>query len=264
MGLLAWFAFMRLHVKTKMEYKGDFLLGIIAQLVGIGANYLLLWFLIHRFTSMGGWSGAEITLLYSLSLLTYALGAAFTSSQMMNLENLMMLGSFDLVMVRPMHPFFYISSRYFNVNILTQIVVSFLVFVYSIQQLAIPWTVWKGIFLLAIIISGAMIHAAILILIGAFTFVAIRSNYLFILYHNMKDFISYPISVFDKGIQIALTVLIPMAFINYYPLSILLAKQNALFPNWIGWLAPLAGPLLLFIACQLWVVGLNKYQSAGG
>ncbi len=109
-----------------------------------------------------------------------------------------------------------------------------------------------------------MVQAAALTILGAWAFAFVRSGFLFSLYYRLKGFISYPISVYGAFVQILLTAVVPLAFVNFYPATVLLSKEGQLLPGWIGWLAPLAGPLFLLLAYRVWMRGVNSYQGAGG
>ncbi|WP_442962144.1 ABC-2 family transporter protein [Pseudogracilibacillus sp. SE30717A] len=49
------------------------------------------------------------------------------------------------------------------------------------------------------------------------------------MYFKIKDFINYPPSINFNLIQITLTWIIPIAFINYYPSLFLLEKEIWIF-----------------------------------
>ena len=78
---------------------------------------------------------------------------------------------------------------------------------------------------------------------------------------NMIDFAKYPLSAYTRPIQFVLTWLIPLAFISYYPAAVLLGKPLA--QPWIGYLAPLAGPVAAVGALMIWRCGLVHYQISG-
>jgi ABC-2 type transport system permease protein len=57
---------------------------------------------------------------------------------------------------------------------------------------------------------------------------------------------------------------IPFACINYLPAVAILGRPDPLdTPAIVQWLAPLAGPLFLLLALQVWRVGVRHYQSTG-
>ena len=264
MSLRVFLQFVRLRMKERMEYRAAYVLGIVAQVWGYSAQYLVVWLLLHRFRAVHGWSWPQIAFLYSLDLFTYALGAAFTFSPMTELEQMVEQGTFDGVLVLPSNPYIYLTARMYNLGYLAHVILSGVVLVWAISHLSIHWTVLTMLYLLLILVSGVLLQAAAITLLGAWAFIFVHSKFLFSLYYSFKTFISYPVSVYGTFVQIVLTVVFPLSFINFYPATILLSKGGQLFPGWIGWLAPLIGPLTFLVAYKVWMYGVDRYQSAGG
>lgn len=254
----------RLLLKERMEYRGDFILSIFAQIIAYAGDYIVIWLFIKKFNTIAGWTWPEIAFLYSLGLITYALGASFSFVQMRDLETQVKQGTFDSILIKPVNPYFYLVSRGFNLGYIAHISVSGFVLLWSMKELNMMWTLSDYMYLIAVIISGAMIQAGILTVIGALSFIWVRTNFMFTLFFRLKDFISYPLPIFGTFIQILLTVVIPLAFVNYYPASYLLSEETILLPLGAKWCVPLVGPLCYWIGYKLWMFGANKYQGAGG
>lgn len=214
MSLHLFIKFARLRVKERMEYRAAYLLGIVAQMIGYGATYLVIWLMLHRFKMIGGWTWPQIALLYSLDLFTYALGAAFTFSAMVELEDMVREGTVEGILVQPLNPYFHIVARKYNVGYAAHVLLSGGVLIWSLTHLDIHWTLSKVVYFLLILLSGVCMQAACLTFLGACSFTLIRSSVLFSLYYRLKSFISYPISVYGLAIQIILTIFVPLAFIN--------------------------------------------------
>lgn len=264
MTLRLFWKLVRLLMKERLEYRGDFFLAIAAQIISYTGDYIIIWLFIRKFESIAGWTWPEVALLYSIGLFTYALGAAFSFVQMRDLENQVNSGTFDAILVKPANPYLYLVCRGFNLGYLAHLAVSGSVLVWALLSLDLKWTFLHVLYLAAAIISGAMIQAGILTIIGATSFLWVRSGFLFTLFFKIKDFISYPLPVFGTFIQILLTFVIPFAFINYYPASFLLSRETPLLSDWAMWLVPLVGPLCLWAGYRFWMYGANRYQGAGG
>jgi ABC-2 type transport system permease protein len=63
--------------------------------------------------------------------------------------------------------------------------------------------------------------------------------------------------------RIFVTGFLPMAFMNYYPLTILLDKPNALGILGMGFLSPFVAAILLALGAFIWRRGLAGYTSSG-
>lgn len=264
---MTWDLFMKLvrfQIKEKREYRGDFWLGVLAQMVNYAASYIIIWLFLQRFESIAGWKWPEIALLYSLGLFTYALGASFSYVQMRDLEGEVRSGTFDSVLVKPLNPYLYVICRGFNVAYIAHLSVSSTVLIWSLNQLDIEWTVLRVLYVIGALISGAMIQCGLMTMVGACSFIWIRTGYLFSLFFRLKEFINYPISVYHTAIQALLIFIVPLAFVNFFPGAFLLQKEAVLISQWGTWAAPLVGPIILGLGYWLWMACVNKYQGAGG
>ncbi|WP_240420361.1 ABC transporter permease [Paenibacillus periandrae] len=254
----------QLLMKQKMEYRANFFLNAIAQIINYGASYLILWLFLKRFETIGGWSWPEVALLYSMGLFTYALGAAFSYVQMRELEGHVRNGTFEIVLVKPVNPYFYLVSRGFNLAYIAHMIISGSILIWTLIQLNIEWTWIKLVYFIIILFSGAMIQAGIMTIIGACSFVWVRTAFMFDLFFRLKEFISYPISIYVVFIQVIIVFVVPLAFVNFFPSTLILAKESSSIFQFGSWLSPLVGPFCYWIGYKLWMYSLNKYQGAGG
>jgi ABC-2 type transport system permease protein len=262
-GALYWH-FLRLRFRERLEYRGAFLLGLVAQSLGYIADFTVFWILVHRFGALGSWNWEQIAFLYSLNLMGYAIGAAFTYSPMTELESMVQRGTFDGVLIRPLNPYASLTAQMFNVGYLGHIVLASVILGWSINQLVIDWTVGKILFLAASLVGASLIHAAILTILGAWSFLFVRSGFLFGFAGSLRTFVLYPITIYSTAVQVLLTVIFPIAFVNYYPAAVLLDQDGQTFPSWIGWLTPLVGLLAFGLGYKIWMQAINRYQGAGG
>lgn len=254
----------QLLVKERMEYRADFLLSAFAQIVNYAASYLVIWMFLTRFNSIGGWMWPEVALLYSIGLFTYAIGASFSFVQMRELGQLVRQGTFEGILTKPVNPYLYYICRGFNLAYLAHIAISGTVLLWAIGELRIEWTAFRIVYFAAALLSGAMIQAGIISMIGGLAFTWVRTNFLFTLFFRLREFTSYPISIYGTALQIVLVLCVPVAFINFFPSAYLLAKEAPLLGNFGMWIAPFIGPLTFWAGYRFWMRSVNRYQSAGG
>jgi ABC-2 type transport system permease protein len=259
---LFWHYF-RLRLRERMEYRSAFLIGVAAQGLAYVADFTMIWVLVHRFGTLGGWNWEEIAFLYALNLMSYAIGAAFTYSQT-ELEGMVQKGTFDGVMIRPLNPYLSLAAQQFNVGYIGHIGIAMAILIWSLGNLAIDWSVATIGFLVLALIGASLLQAAVLTLLGAWSFAFVRSTFLFGFAGSLRTFITYPITIYSSVLQAMLTVIVPFAFVNFYPASVLLGKEGQLFPGWIGWLTPLVGAGVFYGAYRVWMRGVDRYQGAGG
>lgn len=257
--------FIKIQIKTTLQYKGSFFAGVIAQFFGYTVSFLMIWIVVSRFHDLNGWSAYEVLLLYSLNLLTYAIAAFFFYNLTRYLPNMIRTGEFDDILTKPVNPLWYIISRDFNTGYFSHLVTSVALLVICLVNLSVTLTPLRLLMLIIYIVGGSLIQAAILLICSVPTFWLVKNDALVrILFWNVKGFVQYPISIYSKGIQILLTFILPYAFISYYPAAGLLGKSDPWLPlNLMQFFNPVIGLLLMVIAYRFWLFGLKNYASTG-
>lgn len=255
--------FARLRFKERMEYRGAFLFGIIAQVVAYGANYTNMWLILNRFQSIAGWKVEEVVFLYSLELFTYACAGVLFFEQMWQLEDTLIDGSFDVILTHPLDPLHHLIARKFNFGYIAHLSLSGSMLVWSLSNLSVNWTAGNVAWLLLFMAGAVAVQASMLVTAGAISFLMLRAR-IFNVMWDIKGFVSYPITIYAPALQLFLTLIVPYAFVNYFPATALLGKDpGTLFPAPVRYLTPLVGGLLLWGAIRLWYRGLRRYEGAG-
>ena len=72
---------------------------------------------------------------------------------------------------------------------------------------------------------------------------------------GLKGFASYPLTLYSVGIQWLLTLIVPLAAIDFYPAALLLDKGGAVLPIAAGWVGPLIDPAPLALVYRVFSGG---------
>jgi ABC-2 type transport system permease protein len=262
LGLFLRFAGLRARERTAA--RGAFGLGVAAQMLGWAGDYAVVWLLLHRFESLGGWTWPQVAFLFSLELCTYALAGAFVANAMFELEQLVADGGLEALLTRPLDPLLHVCARRFQVGYLAHLLTSGLFLGWAAGRLDVAWDAPRLAYLAAAVAGGACLQAALLILLGALPFVAVRASAAWGLYYPLKGFLAYPLTLYGAGVQWLLTLAVPLAFVNFYPAALLLGKGDGALVAALGWVAPLVGPALLLVAARAFGAGVARYQGASG
>jgi ABC-2 type transport system permease protein len=253
-----------LRLRERLEYRSAYLLGMTAQMLGYSAEYLLIYLLLRQFPSINGWTWPEVAFLFSLDLFSYAVGASFVYSPMIELEEMIVQGNFETILARPLDPLLHLCARKYNVGYLAHVLLAGAFLIWSIGRLGTAWSPVSVVYLVLAIFGASCLQAAVLIAVGSLTFWIVRSDVAFTLLFNLKSFLSYPLTLYGVGIQWLLTLVVPLAFVNFYPASLLLGKDGAILPASVGWLAPIVGIAAVLLTYRLFRAGVSAYQGAGG
>jgi ABC-2 type transport system permease protein len=75
------------------------------------------------------------------------------------------------------------------------------------------------------------------------------------------DFAKLPLDIYSVLIRGLITVVIPYAFITYFPALVLLEKDSSL--RWLGHLVPLVAAIVVVVTALIWRIGVNRCQGVG-
>jgi ABC-2 type transport system permease protein len=255
----------RMHLKTQVEYRGAFLLDRVAQILSYGAAYAAIWVLLNRFGSLGGWGWPDLALLLSFQLLAYSLGASLSFVQFRDLEEQVRLGKFDTLMVKPISPWAYLTFGGFNIiGYAGHIVLALGLMVWSLLQANVDWSIWSALYFVLVLISAAMVVAALMTMIGVAALVLVQSSYLYSIFFGFWELTRYPINIFPPALQWMLVTIVPLGFMNYVPVAVFLGKDVAILGGWAMPLSLLAGPVTVAFAMWHWRWSIRHYQGEGG
>mgnify|MGYP000863678573 CR=1 FL=1 len=256
--------FIKIRLKAMVEYRSETIWTGLAQAAGYFAEFAVIWVMISKFGTIGEWNSYEIMLLYALNLLTYALAGSFFYRTSNRLPESIRTGSFDEVITRPTNPLLYLICSGFLYGYFSHMIVSVVILCICFYNLAITLTFTKLIFLVIALVGGALIHSSIFLFVAVPSFWIVKNDAISRLLWSGREFIKYPISIYNKIIQVILTFILPFAFINFYPAQYLLSKNDFLmFHPVFQFLTPVVGGVLFFIAYRFWICGLKHYNSSG-
>jgi ABC-2 type transport system permease protein len=254
----------KMHVKSQMEYRGAFVLDRVAQIITYGAAYAAIWVLLNRFQTLGGWDWADMALLLSFQLLAYSLGAALSFVQFRGLEELVRMGTFDALMVKPISPWAYLTFSGLNIGYAGHVILAVALMAWSLTQVDIHWTIWNASYFVLALLSASAVTAAVMTMIGVAALVLVQSSYLYSIFFGFWELTRYPISIYPPALQWMMVTIVPLGFMNYVPVAVFLSKDVAVLGALGLPLSLLAGPLAVGIAVWHWRWSIRHYQGGGG
>lgn len=263
-NLSVYWAAARASIRSAMQYKVNFAIGIATLLLDYSAQFLNLNLLLWRFESLQGWAAPELIFMLTLAILSWGFCLIFFWSFRLTGE-LIRSGEFDRLLIRPASPLLQMAGMRFGLAAMGQFIFSILAFWWVTAQLDLDWTPRFWLMLLAVAIGGALIQGGALMLVGAAAFWTTQSQSLYwAVVYPARQLTWYPLNLFPRALQMLLTFVVPFGFINYYPAHHMLGKSSGLLSSpWFPWLTPLVGLLFFGVAIGLWVIGLRRYHSTG-
>jgi ABC-2 type transport system permease protein len=251
-------------VRSSLAYPASFLLMLVGQALITATDFIAVLLMFSHLKSFGGFSLAEMALLYGTASMTLGLADLATGS-IERIGQRIREGDLDVWLIRPVPAFLQAVTDNFALRRLGRPLQALLVMVIALGNLQIDWTVPKVLLLAISLISGLIIFAAIFVLGAAFQFISIDSAELANSFtYGGQMLTQYPLSIFGKNIVRAVTFVVPLAFVNYYPVLYVLGKPAPLgLPAWVGLLAPAVAVVMIALAALAWRGGLRRYRSTG-
>jgi ABC-2 type transport system permease protein len=251
-------------VRSSMAYPASFVLMLLSSMVLMVMDFVAILLMFSHISSFGGFSLAEMALLYATASMTLGIADLFTGS-IERVGERIRTGTFDAYLIRPVPVFLQTAADGFALRRLGRPLQALVVMVFAFSRLDVDWTVARDIMLVVSIVAGTVIFGAIFVLGASFQFLAVDSAELANSFtYGGQTLTQYPLAVFGKEIVRAVTFVVPLAFVNYYPVLYLLGKPAPLgLPSWIGLLSPLVAVVMVVLASLAWRGGLRRYRSTG-
>ena len=250
---------LKMHIKSTLEYKASFIISFISQILVFFSYYFIILSLFSKFGNIKGFTLYEVLLCFSIIQFGYAFCETFARG-IDQFDKLIIKGDFDRLLIRPQNILIQVLCYDLDLVKISRLIQAIIVFVIALVNLNIDWTILKVVALSLMVLSSIVIFFGIFLLAAAFCFFTIQGLEIRNLFTDGgKHMAQYPIGVFNKGFIIFFTIIIPYAFVNYYPLLYVLGKSNNIFYM----LSPLIVFIYLIPCFIIFNIGSKRYQSVG-
>ncbi|MCL2821437.1 MAG: ABC-2 family transporter protein [Oscillospiraceae bacterium] len=250
--------------RSIIEYPGAFIGGLAAQWLAYGIEMMMLFLIVWNFGTLAGWVPEEVIFLYALWLLSYAIAASFTFNICRNFPQMAINGSLDEAFIRPMSPIVYLIATTYNLGYISHIMITTAALIFSISRLTVVWSVLNWFWLFLLIITGAVIQGCMMLICDMPALRTRSQSPTGMFFWDVNWWlIQYPISIYPRPVQLLFTSILPFGFIGFYPVQVLLGKQEGILPEITIWLSPVVAVMLIFITVLCWRGLTSRYESAG-
>jgi ABC-2 type transport system permease protein len=259
-----YFSLLRAGLRSELEYRANFLIMVFMGLVYQLTGFVFIWIVLSQFQSLGGWTLGDVAFLYGLRLLAHSI-FSIVFSHLWDVDRIIRQGTFDRYLLRPFPPFLQLITTYFPLSALGDLLGALGLFLAAASLVRVDWSLVAVFFLLTTVLGGSLIEAAVKLMIISCAFRYLSTEaFLNVADDFINSFGNYPLKIFSKGMNLLFTFGLPLAFIAYFPASVLLNRTNELIvPSFVAYFTPLIGILSFGLAYKFWQSQINYYQSAG-
>ena len=253
------------RVRSQLQYRASFVLNLAGAALISFLDFAAILVLFGRIDALGGWTVAEVALLYAVSSLAFAL-TDLVIGHLDLLPRMIRDGDFDLVLVRPLGSLFQVVASDFALRRLGKAMQGVAVLVVALTQLDVEWTAGKVAVLVAIVPAGAVIFAGVWVAFATVAFWLVDSIEVANAFTYGGNFLAqYPINVFGPWLRRLVVFVVPLAFVAYFPCLYVLDKPDPLgAPGAVRFVFPLVAVASAIGGTLVWRFAVRRYRSAGG
>ncbi len=257
-----YFYYFLQFLKSKSEYRLDFFIGIVSNLLisFFGLFFLLMLLDGESIKSIGDWSKLEVMLIYGYSMISFALFSSISFNLYRFGDRYVIGGQFDRVLLRPLNSLSQVLFESFNLEAVGTLILGVLIFRHGIVGLKVDFGFFDMLWLLVSVLSGTCI------LISVFVFLATLSFYfedrlgIGAPVYSLINFGRYPTPIFNSLIQFILSFIVPFAFVAFYPATHFLGRSEY---QYFCYSTPVVALVCIGIAALAWRRGVGNYASTG-
>jgi ABC-2 type transport system permease protein len=255
-----------LNFRARMEYRADFVVSVMFGVIWQTSTLMFASVLLTRFKGgLGTFPATGVLLIIGMRLLSHGLYVLFFSN-LAWLPRLVDEGRMDGYFLRPLPVFTQLLLSQFNVNAIGDIAVGATSLGVAMSLVHVQWTLGSGAYVAAAVIGGLFIEAALQLMLSCLLLRSPGSRVLGRWVDElMSTFGNYPLSILPRVVQGLFTFLLPLAFVAYFPVEVVLgiAPEHGAMSVIVHW-SPVAGLLLFMLARRVWAYSLRHYTTAGG
>ncbi len=251
----------KLSLMSKLVYKVNAIVGIVAFLFAEATSLFTLYFLVRSVPSIDGYSIYHIGLLFGLTNMAVGIDHLLTDRLWTVAYFEVKLGKLDHMFLRPLPILFQVIASEIQLEALGEIIIATAMIIFCGSQVETVSN--PGAILLVIlgILCAALIIASFKILVASLAFKFKRSGPLLQFIYNFSGFTKYPLKIYPKVIQMILTFVIPLGLCLFYPFENLFTpvdNPGAIAFGILGFTAVFSS-----ICIFVWTKMVKMYESTG-
>ena len=264
-GLGLWGRLTGARIRAQLQYRTSFGLDVLGNFLISFLDFAVILVIFGNVPQLGGWSVAEVALLYGIACLSFAL-ADLLVGELDQFPQLVRDGGFDLVLIRPRGSLFQVVTANFQLRRVGKAVQALAVLVLALGLLDIAWTLERAVMLLVMVPAATVLFVSVWVAAICIVFWTVEGRETANAFTYGGNFLTqFPFDIYDRWLRQLLVYVVPLAFISYLPAAFLLGKPEPLgLPSWLGLVSPLVAAAAAVAAGSIWGRAVRHYRSAGG
>ena len=245
------FLSLKYNIMKQMTNKVTFITNIVFMILN-NASFIIQWLILFSLKEeIGGYTIKEVILLWGIAASVFGI-AHILFNKAFELSDLIINGKLDTFLVQPKNVFLSVIISDTSISAIGDLIYGYIcLFLYGI-------TIKNFILFTIFTITGGIILAAFVSIIGSISFWIVKGDILVDTLNNMMvSFATYPGTIFKNTIRIILYTVIPVGIANYMPVDTII---NFSFMNFVYIIAFTI--VIVILAFYIFNLGLKRYSSS--
>ncbi|MCK9932208.1 ABC transporter permease [Frankia sp. Mgl5] len=250
--------------RSTAQYRLSLVLYTLVEMAATVLDLAAIGIVFAHLPDLDGFSLAEVAFLYGTSALAFAAAEAAVGP----LDRLgwpIKDGKLDPMLTRPVSVLVQAATADFSPQRLGRVVQPAAVLVISLTALDVPWTPARIAVLPLMITTGIVISVSLSVGTAAVLFVAPDASVAVgAVRQGAALATQYPLTVYGRRTALLMTVVLPIAFVNWQPALFVLDRPDPFgLPGLTRFLSPAVALVTAMLAGTAWRLGLRHYRSTG-
>jgi ABC-2 type transport system permease protein len=263
-GPAAYLLLVRIWMRAASQYRVSLVLTTLAQFFTTCLDLIAILVIYTHVQTIAGFTLPETLYLYGTTRLAFALSDVVASG-VENLATMIRLGNFDLVLIRPVSSLAQVLADQFTPKRFGKLLTPILTLGWALHALPVHWTVSKGAVCVGTVLCGFALYCALWVLTGCVSFIAVDAQEVANSFtYGSENATEYPLNIFGRPLGLALTFVLPVAFVTWQPSLYVLGHSDPFgLPGFLRFASPPAAALLSGLAALAWRACIRHYRSTG-
>lgn len=246
-------------VMRDMQFKINFLLWIVVELMWFGLQLAFVAVIYSHTDRIATWSKWEVVLLTGASQFIQQTFHAIFLNNIVGLSEHVRTGRLDFMLLLPINSRFLISLRTVDLGSFVGALGGLAVMAYACNQMALVPTFTQALGFFVLCLVGILIHYSLMFGLACISFISVKAQGIVWGYYNLFNVARLPDGAFHGAFRAFFTFGIPMLLVSNVPVKLLANKLSS--PWEIASLIGMAGVCAL-ISELGWRWAMTHYTSA--
>lgn len=257
--------FFRNSLMREMMFRGNFAITVLTRGFWFVVQIVMFDLIYRSVTQINDWSRAEYFGFMATGMLVNAIVETFFMPNCARFSELIRTGDLDFVLLKPIDPQFLVSLEKMELAMISQILFSGGLLVYSLRSAQHHVTVSEVMMYLILIVAAVTFFYSLMIGLAATSIFFGRNQGLLDFWFYVTIFARYPSSIYSGSptaevFRFLFSYVLPILLVITVPARLLLGKT--LEPSWVSLLTIATAAMTFVVARTVFQWSLRHYRSA--